>query len=143
MTNSTTKPSATFWVISIVALLWNLMGVFAYLSQAYITPEAIALLPEPEQAYYNNVPAWVTGAFALAVFSGTFGAIALILRKKWAVLLFMVSLIAVMVQSIYTFLIQTYIQLSANQMIMPILVIVIAVFLVWYSNKKSKNEIIT
>lgn len=143
MTNSTTKPSATFWVISIVALLWNLMGVFAYLSQAYITPEAIALLPEPEQAYYNNVPAWVTGAFALAVFSGTFGAIALILRKKWAVLLFMVSLIAVMVQSIYTFLIQTYIQLSANQMIMPILVIVIAVFLVWYSNKKSKNEILT
>jgi hypothetical protein len=143
MTNSTTKPSATFWVISIVALLWNLMGVFAYLSQAYITPEAIALLPEAEQAYYNNVPAWVTGAFALAVFSGTFGAIALILRKKWAVLLFMVSLIAVMVQSIYTFLIQTYIQLSANQMIMPILVIVIAVFLVWYSNKKSKNEIIT
>lgn len=143
MTNSTTKPSATFWVISIVALLWNLMGVFAYLSQAYITPEAIALLPEPEQAYYNNVPAWVTGAFALAVFSGTFGAIALILRKKWAVLLFMVSLIAVIVQSIYTFLIQTYIQLSTNQMIMPILVIVIAVFLVWYSNKKSKNEILT
>lgn len=32
-----TKPSISFWVISVVALLWNLMGVSQYIQQAYNT----------------------------------------------------------------------------------------------------------
>ena len=32
---STNKPKAAFWIIAVVALIWNLMGVMAYLSQAF------------------------------------------------------------------------------------------------------------
>ena len=70
MSESTNKPSVGFWIIGVIALIWNLMGVFAYITQVNMTDEVIAALPDAERALYENVPAWVTGAFAIAVFGG-------------------------------------------------------------------------
>ncbi len=39
----------------------------AYLDQAYTTDEAKALLTEAKKVLYDNVPIWVTAAFAIAV----------------------------------------------------------------------------
>lgn len=139
MTDRTNKPTSTFWIISTVALLWNISGVVAYLGQAYMTDEVLRALPEADQAYYNNVPAWVTGAFAIAVFTGVFACVGLLMRKKWATTLFIVSLIAVIAQFIYNFFIQTFMEVSGNKMISPIIIIFIALFLVWFSRKSEKE----
>ncbi len=139
---TTNKPPLWFWVISIIALLWNIMGVMAYLGQAYMTEEALVALPEAEQNFYNNIPAWVTAAFAIAVFAGTLGCIGLVLKKKWASILFLLSLIAVLAQATYNFFLQDFIVLSGERLIMPVVVIVVAIFLVWFSrNSASKGWI--
>lgn len=143
MSKSSTKTPINFWVISIIALFWNIMGVIAYLKQAYMTPETLALLSEDQQAWYTNVPAWVTAAFAIAVFSGTFGCFILLLRKKWATILFIISFIAVLVQSTYTFLIQNFVEITADKAIMPISIILIALLLVWFSNNSNKKGILS
>jgi len=139
MTNSTNKPTPTFWIIGIAALIWNIMGVSAYLGQAYMTDEILKALPESEQLYYTNIPAWVTAAFAIAVFAGTIGCIVLLFRKNWATILFVISLIAVIVQFVYNFMIQDYMEISMGNLIMPLVVIAIAIFLIWYSNKSKMN----
>ena len=90
---STNKPPIWFWVIAVVALVWNLMGVMAYIGQAYMTEAELNALPEVEQALYANYPAWATAAFAIAVFGGAIASIALLLRKKLAKTLFLISLI--------------------------------------------------
>lgn len=143
MTNlSKSKPKLSFWIISGIVLVWNLLGVFAYLRQAYLTDEAKAMLPESEQAYYNNVPMWVTAAFAIAVFAGTLGCLGLLLRKKWANPIFIISFISVIVQFVYTFFIQKFVVISINNAIMPLLVIVIAAFLVWFSKDAIKKQLL-
>ena len=76
------KPSNLFWVISSIALVWNLMGVFNYLDQAFMTDKVLETLPKEQQILYQDVPAWVTAAFAIAVFSGTLGSLLLLLKKK-------------------------------------------------------------
>ncbi len=139
MSGSTNKPTSVFWIISIVALIWNIMGVMAYLGQAYMTDEALALLPEAEQNFYSNMPAWVTGAFAIAVFAGLLGCIALLLRKKWATPLFLISLIGVLGQAVYNFFVQDYIALSGSRVAMPVMVIIISFFLLWYSKKATEK----
>lgn len=48
---STNKPSVVFWIIAVIAFIWNGMGVIAYLAQAYITDEAKALLPEARASF--------------------------------------------------------------------------------------------
>lgn len=135
---STNKPKAGFWIIAVLALIWNLMGVLAYLAQAFMTDEAKALLPEAERALYNNVPAWATAAFAIAVFGGFLASLALLFRKKLAKPLFLISLVGIIVQMIYNFFISEAMDVyGPGGMVMPVMVIVIGLFLYFY----SKNAI--
>jgi len=137
MTTSTIKPITAFWIIGILALLWNLMGVLTYYGQINITNEALVLLPEPEQLYYKNVASWATAAYATAVFGGFLGCVTLLLRRKIATTLFILSLLGVLVQTTYNLFIQEYMEVAPIQIGLTMLIIVVALFLVWY----SKNAI--
>jgi len=143
MSNSTKQPTTTFWIISVIALLWNLAGVYAYLSQAYMSTEVIATLSEPEQMYYNNVSAWAMASFATSVFTGAFGSLTLLFRKKIAYALLIISLIAVLIQATYNFFIQKFMPVENVQMIWSLVIILIAVFLVWFSNNAKNKGILS
>lgn len=136
MSSDSNKPTTLFWVIGIFALIWNAVGVMAYIGQAYMTDDMLAALPEAERALYENVPAWVTAAFAIAVFAGTLGCILLLLKKKLAKPVFLVSLIAIIVQMTYNLFMSKAAEVyGPGGMVMPIMVIAIGVFLLLYSKK--------
>ena len=144
MTESKNKPSTSFWIIGIVALIWNLMGVFAYLQEAYMTAEDLAALPIEEQALYENIPAWVTAAFAIAVFGGALACILLLLRKKLATFVFIISFVSILAQMTYNLLMSKAMEVyGPGGMIMPIMVIVIGAYLIWYSKKMDAQGILT
>lgn len=140
--NTITKPTPLYWLISIVALFWNFMGIIAYLGQAYISDDALKMLPEENQLYFSNVPAWVTAAFAVAVFGGFLGAIGLIIRKKRAYFLFVISFLALVAQHVYNFFIQNYIEMTGSQMILPIVTFIVALFLIYFSKQKSQQGVL-
>lgn len=143
MTDTKNKPTTSFWIIGILALLWNLMGVFAYLQQAYMTAEDLAALPADQQALYENVPAWVTAVFALAVFGGALGCILLLLRKKLATFVFIISFISILAQMTYNLFMSKALEVyGPGGMIMPIMVVVLGAFLVWYSKKMEAAGIL-
>ena len=142
-TTNQTLPTKGFWIISIIALLWNLAGLMTFFMEVFITPEALAALPEAERALYETSPEWMKVIFAIAVFGGTLGCIFLLMRKTIAVQLFIISMAAVLIQMLYylsmTKAMEVY---GPASLIMPILVIAIAIFLVWYSkNAKAKGWI--
>jgi hypothetical protein len=62
------KPNVGFWVISSIALIWNLMGVDGYLNQTYKTERFKSMYSEEQLEIIFNSPSWVTAAFAMAVF---------------------------------------------------------------------------
>ncbi len=140
MMNEKNKPAKVFWVIGVVALLWNLMGVWAYLAQAYMSDEALAALPEAERALYENVPAWATAAFATAVFGGAIACILLLLRRKTATLVFIISLIGIIVQMVYNIGISKAAEVyGPGGMLMPAMVLLIGIFLVWYGKNSYQK----
>jgi hypothetical protein len=129
-----------FWIVAIAAVIWNVFGVTAYLMEVTMDEQAMATLPEAQQAIYAAQPAWVIGAFAIAVFTGLAGSIALALRKGLATSIFIVSLVAVVAQMSYMFAIANIIEvMGAGSAIMPILIIVIAVALVWFSTSSRRK----
>jgi hypothetical protein len=137
-TTDSGKPMRGFWIISIVALLWNLMGVMTYLMSVTMSPETLAAMPEAERALYAAVPAWATSAYAIAVFAGTLGCIALLMRKAWATPVFVVSLVAVLTQmGWWMFMTPMLDVLGGTAAIMPLLVVVIALYLVWFSRSAT------
>lgn len=129
------KPSIAFWIIAIIALVWNIMGVVRYVLQAYNTESFRAEFNEEQLALIDSAPAWITGVFAIAVFSGLLGCIFLLLKRKWAIPVFLVSLIAVIIQMGNSFFFTDAIGVFGwvNGLIMPVIVILIAMFLYMYS----------
>lgn len=135
-TSSQNKPSIGFWIASIVGLLWNLLGVNAYLQQAYNTESFRANFNEQQLAIMDNLPAWATAAFAIAVFFGALGCIALLLKNKFAKPLLIISLIGVVVQfSHQLFMTNASDFYTTFDLIMTIMIPIISVFLIWMSNK--------
>ena len=78
---------AWYWIVAVLALLWEGAGCAVYLMQT-MTPEA------QREGSYATMAGWQWGVFAIAVWSGLIGAVGLLLRKTWAVLALAVSLIA-------------------------------------------------
>jgi CHASE2 domain-containing sensor protein len=135
------KPSNLFWVISSIALVWNLMGVFNYLDQAFMTDKVLETLPKEQQILYQDVPAWVTAAFAIAVFSGTLGSLLLLLKKKIATTFFTISFLGIMGQMSYGLLIdQNSDSYGPMGIAMPIMIIAFGGYLIWYSRKANEHR---
>ncbi|WP_033958385.1 hypothetical protein [Psychroserpens jangbogonensis] len=130
---SNTKPPIWFWIIAVVALIWNGMGVMAYLVRAFMTDDMIAALPEEQQAeFLVEHPTWYTAAFALAVFCGALGCLALLLRKKWAFMLFVISFITATIQQVYLM-----VTVEDVNPVMPIMIIVVCAFLIWFTKMST------
>lgn len=137
------KPPLPHWfkVAAILALVWNLLGVMAFVGHIMMTPEMIAELPKAEQALYSSVPLWATIAFTVAVFAGALGSVALLMKKRICYHLFMVSLIAVIVQMYHSFFMSNSFEVyGPGGTVMPIMVIVIALLLVRFSAKGKDNN---
>ena len=134
------KPPVWFWVVSVIALLWNLMGVAAYLGDAYTSVEQLEQMTQAQRELFEGRPAWVTAAFAIAVFAGAIGSIALLIRKKWAKPVLTLSLIAAIAQFIYNTFMTNTIEVMGNQaIIFPILVLGIGLYLIFFAKKGIQN----
>jgi hypothetical protein len=141
MTTTTDKPAIWFWVVGVLALIWNLMGVFAYITQVTMSPEALQALPDEERALYESAPSWATGAFAIAVWGGALGCLLLLLRRKLATPILIISLAGIVVQMYYNLFISNSMEVyGPGGMIMPIMVIAIAIFLIWFARKSTAND---
>jgi hypothetical protein len=122
-----TAPRWLLWA-SILLLLWNLMGVGAFVSQWMMAADQLATLPPEQQEMWAKMPGWAWAAYALAVSAGTAGAIGLLMRKAWAVPLFLLSFIAVLVQFTYPFIIAGGLStLGVTALLFPAFIIFVAI----------------
>ncbi|HOX83164.1 MAG TPA: hypothetical protein PLJ60_18155 [Chryseolinea sp.] len=138
MTRTDSKPATWFWIVSILALVWNLMGVMAYIMQVMMSPEEMQALPENQRTFYESTPAWATGAFAVAVWGGAMGCILLLLRRKLATPILIISLAGILVQMYHSFFVSNSFEVfGPGGMIMPIMVLVIAIGLIWFARKAT------
>lgn len=137
---SSSKSPRSFLVVAGVGLAWNLLGVAAYVGQVTMDPDALNALPEAERMLFENVPSWATAAFAIAVNGGALGCLLLLLRKAVATPVLIASLLGVLVQMYHSFFIANSIEVyGPGGMIMPISVLIIAIYLVWYSMDATKK----
>jgi hypothetical protein len=133
--NDKTLSSAhwSFWVISVVALIWHLMGCINFFAQ--MDAGIVASFSETARALVEDRPGWATVAFAVSQFGGALGCVLLLLRKSVAYYLFVASLLGVIATATHTLgMVGSTIELTpgeiAGYIVMPVGV---AAFLIWYS----------
>jgi len=135
------RPSLSFWIIGGAALIWNLFGLIVYFMQVSASPEELAAAYTAEQVdFMISTPSWATSAFAIAVNAGVLGSLFLLLRKAWAVPLFVISLVAVLIQNLNSFVLNDVIALfGTTPAIIQSTIMIIGVLLIWYS-RGAKNK---
>lgn len=139
------KPPAWFWVVAVLALLWNLIGLWMAYSQYSMTPDQAAQLSADQRTLLEAMPGWVWGVDFAAVIAGTLGSLLLLMRKRAAEPVLWISLIAVIVLFGYCLFPGRMLEVlgAAQALPMPVTVTVIAVFLVWFARKSLDRAWIT
>lgn len=96
-TASPTSRPGWFPAVALLAVVWNGFGVAMYLSSVGIFGDPMTGLTEAQRAAAESIPGWVTGAFAIGTFAGLIGSLGLLLRKRWAQPLLILSLLGLLV----------------------------------------------
>ena len=134
--NDSIKLPVWSWVVAIVFLLWNAIGIFFFYTQIAMSPdEIVKTMGQASADSFAMMPQWQWWAYGIAVWSGTIAGIALLVRRAWAQSLFMISLAAVVIQYGYSFgvlKIQNILGWAAAAPL-PAFIIVMASLGLWYS----------
>ncbi len=119
----------SFWVIGVVALIWNLMGSANILLQ--LTAPDLEAMPEWWRAVVASRPAWATAAMLVAVVGGGIGCVLLLLRKPAALYLFAAALLG----TVLTMSHAVGVPGAGPRQIVEAVVMPVAVglFLIWYA----------
>lgn len=102
MITASATPPRWYRIVAALAVAWMLIGVASFVLDLMMSEAALAQLSEGQQQLYAARPGWIVAVYAIATFTGLAGAIALVLRKNWAVPALAISLAAVTVQFGYT-----------------------------------------
>jgi hypothetical protein len=125
------RPPTWYWIVAVLGLLWELFGVAMYLTQVGLIPNS-GEMSEAERSLMASSPMWVTGLFAIAVFGGALGTLGLLLRRRWARPLLVLSLVAVILQFGGWLLATDAIRvIGPSVFAMPAIIAAVAVLLAW------------
>jgi hypothetical protein len=137
------KPPVWFWIAAVVLLLWNLIGLAAFAFESTM-PETLTVdFNEAQLELYNNRPDWYMFNFAIAVLAGTLSCILLLARKKFALTLAILSLVSVLISSVYTVYSGALGLVEISDKTLFYLVIILDVLLVLLAISASKKRWIT
>ncbi len=86
------------WVVGVLSLLWNAGGAWTFIQAQSGAPMD---MDAHEIAYFATQETWFVAVTDVAVIAPLLGAIALLLRSRWAVHLYALSIAAIVVTTVW------------------------------------------
>lgn len=131
------------WIVGVLALLWNLMGAFDYVATQFKIDFYMSQFTEDQLAYFYGFPAWAVSGWAFGVWGAVAGSIGLLMRRKWAVWGFAVSLAGMLVSSIYTLgLSEGAAMMGSGGVIFTVVIWAAAIFLLVYARAMANRGVL-
>ncbi|MBO9711297.1 MAG: hypothetical protein J7495_00155 [Sphingomonas sp.] len=122
-------------------LLWGLAGCLAVYAHIAYGPAMDPKATDWDRAYYAALPGWFVWDFVLAVGGGLLGAVALLLRSRWATLLALLSVAGVVIQFGYVFGMTGLLahKGAAATVPFPAFILAVALFEWWFARLASRR----
>ena len=144
------RTPAHLWIVGILSLLWNCFGAYDYTmtktrGAAYIATTMPGVDANAALAWINSMPMYAQVGWALGVWLGLLGAVLLLIRSRWAVWSFGLSLIGALLSLGYQMLLATATCPGWKARClrsMPIVIIAFAVFQLWYAQREAKAGVL-
>ena len=94
------RPPWHLWLIGFLALLWNAMGAYDYLMTETQNESYMSQFTPEQLEFFYGFPMWLVAFWALAVWGGVLGTILLLLKKRLAVPVLLVSFLSMIVTAV-------------------------------------------
>ena len=143
---TTNNPGKGLKIIGILGLLWNLIGVFFWMAENFMmTDEVKAALPPERLELMESAPSWGVIVYGIATIGGVLACIMLLMRKKLAVPLFLISLLCIIIQMGYGMFFMKWGNVlgPVDAYVMPLIVILIGILLYLYSKKAAGKGLLS
>lgn len=150
MTDTTSMTTSTpwhLWAVGVVSLLWNGFGAYDFImtttqGAAYMRASGF---DQPMIDYFMAMPTWMYGPWILGVWGAVAGSILLLMRSRFAVWAFGLSLLGAVGSLIYGQALNPPPPLPAEMAmmsVMPWVITAIAAFLAWYAWAMAKKGVL-
>jgi len=140
-----TKAPWHLWVIGIIALLWNSIGAMDYFMTQTRNEDYMSQFTPEQLQYFYGFASWQIAVWAIAVWGGVLGALLLLARKRLAVAVFCVSLVAMVISTIYSYGISNGMEIVGDtfSLVFTAVIFLIAMALYLYARKIAASGVIT
>ena len=149
-TTARVRTPAHLWVVGILSLLWNCFGAYDYVMShmrdtQYIASSMPGVDPNAALAWMDAFPIYAKIGWALGVWGGLLGAILLLIRSRYAVWAFALSMLGIVLSIGYQIVAAPKLPGSADSAMntaIPYVIIVIGVALLAYANAMHKKGVL-
>ncbi len=141
MTMGTSKAPTWFTVGVVLLILWGLSACVSLYMHFGVGPAADA--SDYDKQLYADMPSWVNITYVVSVLSSLFSSIALLMRRKVAVPLSVLSLIGVIVQFGWIFTMTDIIAVKGVwTTYFPAFVLLVQLIQLWFANKANGSGLL-
>ena len=131
--NQSVKAPWHLWVVGVLTLLWNGIGIFSYTMTHLGKLEDLGMTAD-QIAFFDSFPAWANALWAIGVWGAFFGSVLLLLRSRWAFTSVAISVIGLVGTTIYqNFMIEVPVELQSIPL--NVMIWVTTLFMLWYARK--------
>lgn len=131
------------WIVGVASLLWNAVGAYDYTMTNTRNADYLAQFPPEQMQIVDMFPVWVTIAWTCGVGGAMAGSILLLMRSRYAVHAFAVSLIGLAAGQIYQASIEIPESMRSGRMVaMTIAIWVVAILLLWCAWRQQKAGVL-
>jgi hypothetical protein len=131
------------WIVGVLAFLWNFLGVFDYLATQLKLEFYMSQFTEEQLAFFYGYPAWAVAGWAFGVWGAFVGSVGLLMRRKWSVWAFAISLAGLFVSTIYNFGMSNGAEMmGTGGLIFTGVIWAVAIFLVVYSRAQASRSVL-
>ena len=128
---------AWFTVAAIGAVLFEAFGVYSYLVHVTTDPNS---LPIDQRDLVLAMPDWMTAAYAAAVWAGLAGALLLLMRRRLAAPLLLISLLAGIVQFGALLVVPALSNLVGSDDLLVPFVILVLCYSIWHLSWQARKS---
>jgi hypothetical protein len=133
-----TRPVAGwFWLAAIASLLFMLVGCAGFVMDVMTDPHT---LDPAQRALFVARPTWMKGAYTIAVWSGLAGTVILLLRRRLAELVLLVSLAATVLTFLPYAIVPAVRAAVATSDVIAAIVVIALVALIYGFARKSRQR---
>ena len=138
------KAPVHLWIVAVLATVWNAFGAFDYIMTQTRNEAYLAHFTDPQRAYFDSFPMWMEATWAFGVWGGMAGALLLLLRSRYAVAAFAISLAGLAISTVYQYVLtDPPADMMTGTMIgMNVAIWAIAIGLLLYAMRMRRNGVL-